>query len=218
MVGKRSTKGWLRAAGLILILGSAVLLSVWMRALCESREAYYQGEQYFKKNGYIKAITFFDRSIHWYSPFSPYVEKSAARLWEIGQIAERNGDLALSRVALTALRSGFKAASGLFSPGREWIERCEARMEQLRRMEEVQKGLDPGRFRTQKGVPPPNLFWTLILEIGFLGWVGSVICLVLCGGGKGEAGEENRGSRAFARWGGLLALFYAMWIIGMMKA
>jgi hypothetical protein len=214
----KPTRGWLRGAGRILALGAALLLIVWGRAFYESREAHHEGEKHFQENRYIQAITFFDRSIHWYTPFSPYVEKSAARLWEISRIAERNGDFVLSRIAVTALRSGFRAAGGLFSPGEEWIGNCEERIEGLLRLEAAQKGIDPDRFQMEKGVPPPpSLFWTLILEIGLLGWVGSVICLVLCGARKGE-NRENRTLAAFVRWGSLLVVFYAMWIIGMMKA
>lgn len=84
---------------MILGLIAIFLIMVWARAFYGSMKAYHQGEIYLKGKQYIKAITFFDRSIHWYTPFNPYVRKSAERLWEIGNYAEGQGDIKLALIA-----------------------------------------------------------------------------------------------------------------------
>jgi hypothetical protein len=62
---------------------------------------------FLKENQIIRAISYFDRSLHWYAPLNPYVQKSAQRLWEIGDRAERDGDLKLAFIAFSTIRSGF---------------------------------------------------------------------------------------------------------------
>jgi len=66
---------------------------VWARAFYGSMTAYYEGETYLKAQQYIKSITFFDRSIHWYTPFNFFVERSTERLWGLGNHTEQQGDL-----------------------------------------------------------------------------------------------------------------------------
>jgi len=53
---------------------------------------YKTAETLLKENQTIRAITYFDRSLHWYAPLNPYVEWSAKRLWEIGERAEQEKD------------------------------------------------------------------------------------------------------------------------------
>ena len=72
-------------AGVALLV--IFLLMVWARVFYGSMQACREGEIHFQKAQYIKAITFFDRSMHWYTLFNPYVRKSAERPWEISQDA-----------------------------------------------------------------------------------------------------------------------------------
>jgi hypothetical protein len=95
-----------------------------------------QGEAHFTANQYIKAITFFDRSIHWYTPFNPYVRKSAERLWEISKDAQKRGDIRLALIATRTIRRGFIAERSFYTPGRDWIEKCDLRIYDLLKIEQ----------------------------------------------------------------------------------
>jgi hypothetical protein len=204
----------------LVVIGVAlvVLVLAWTRAFFTSMHAYQEGEGYAKQQDYIRAITFFDRAIHWYAPFNPYANKSAQRLWEIGALAERQGDIALALIATRTIRRGFLAARSFFTPGEDWIDRCDARIASL--MDYGSKAHEPGSnagpSSPQQASSEPNVFWTIILEVGFIGWIGSAIgFLMLCLRG-GQTVSIKSGPAIF--WGLMVVAFYAMWIVGMMRA
>ena len=212
----------MKTTSMILGLLIIVLIMVWARAFYGSMKTYGQGERYLKQNQYIKAITFFDRSIHWYTPFNPYVKKSAERLWEIGAFAEHRRDFKLALIAYRTIRQGFYAASSFYTPGKNWIRKCDLKISELTELEEGAKKTQKGPLGDKKPeyqskkVTSPNIFWTIILEIGFLGWIGSAIGFITF------LLKDNRKLRSFIsaafKWGCVMLVFFVMWIIGMMKA
>jgi hypothetical protein len=201
----------LTIVALVVGLAAAVLLMSWARAFYGSAEAYRKGKESLQQGQVMQAITFFDRAIHWYAPFNPYVEKSAQRLWELGEDSEKRGEHTLALAALTSLKSGYVAAAGLFTPGRDWIKRCEDRIKILSKVA-TQAGSDREVAPVQKGLPPPSVFWTLVLEVGLLGWIGWIIWMIA------SFRRKDPLLVSLLRWGVPLFLFYAMWIIGMMRA
>ena len=58
-----------------------------------------------------------------------------------------------------------------------------------------------------------NEAWTLICVIGFWGWIAAVTGLILCS--FPARGEFRR--LVAAKWGVALVLFYAIWVVGMLK-
>ena len=78
-------------AGVALVV--VFLLMVWARVFYGSMQACREGEIHLQKTQYIKAITFFDRSIYWYTPFNPYVHKSTEHLWKISMDAQTKGEI-----------------------------------------------------------------------------------------------------------------------------
>jgi hypothetical protein len=209
---RSSKKPFTRVIAIAIGLTLVVLALVSMRAFFESMHAYREGEGYFEKQQYVKAITFFDRSIHWYAPFNLYVHKSAQRLWEIGALAEQQGDIALALIATRTIRRGFLAARSFYTPGRNWIDRCDVRIASLMAQDlSARISLPP-----QASPPEPNVLWTLVLEVGLIGWVGSAIGFLILSLRGGQTVSLRSGAAIF--WGIMVVVFYAMWIVGMMRA
>ncbi|MFC1532336.1 tol-pal system YbgF family protein [Thermodesulfobacteriota bacterium] len=206
------------------VLGIIVILfiMVWIRAFYGSIQAYRKGEMYLKDRKYIKSITFFDRSIHWYAPFNPYIRKSAKRLWDIGKDAERQGDTKLALIAYRTIRNGFYAANSFYQPGRDWIGKCDIKINELilqgsKSLEEPSGSGMKERFTLEsQKYGSPNIFWTVILEFGFLGWVVSLIGFIMFMPKKG--GEDRYFANSSVIYIGLTIVFFTLWIIGMMKA
>ncbi len=207
---------------LILGLLAIALVMVWGKAFYGSMRAYDQGETYLRAHQYIEAVTFFDRSIRWYAPFNPYVRKSAERLWEIGLQAEREGDIRLALIATRTIRRAFYAATNVCTPGTDWISKCDARISELMRVEQGEEENLGGSIRPGKSEFPrqesrwPSSLWSIITEIGLVGWIGSVMGFIVfsCRG--------NRKLRlltypAFV-WGGCALIFFALWLFGMTRA
>lgn len=203
---------------LAVALCFVILAMVWARAFYGSKQSYLKGVSHLEKNKYIEAITFFDRSIHWHTPFNPYVRQSAERLWEIGLRAEQEGDIQLAFIAIRTISQGFYAGRGFYTPGKDWILRCDAKIASLTTKE-------PGGNRTDGGISvsspkgkdaEPDVFWTLILEIGFLGWIGSVLVFLMRSLTEGQTPSVRSKSAIFC--GIMFIVFYSLWIFGMMKA
>jgi len=206
----------------IIVLIAMGLIVIWGRALYGSIKTYHKAETYRESNQTIKAITFYDRSIRWYTPFNPFVIKSVERLWAIGEEAEKRSDTKLALIAFRTIRRGFYASRSIYQPGNEWIERCDARIDYLNRIARSGKEI-PGSSETGKGYIPesqkavsPDIFWTIILEIGFLGWIGSVICFIL--NISRHKGEHRYPISSVIVYTGFTIVFFAVWVIGMMKA
>lgn len=217
---KKSKYG--KMVGTISALMAVFLIMVWARAFYGSMQAYKKGEVHLKAHRYIKAVTFYDRSIHWYTPLSPYVQKSAERLWEIGLHAERKGDVRLALIAFRTIRRGFYAASNVITPGQMWIEKCETKIAELVKLEKVNRERDEGLelqkrliINSQKA-GSPDVFWSIILEIGFFGWVGSVICFIILV--LRRKAELVTSIRLSLLWIGLVLIFFSLWFLGMIKA
>ena len=214
----------LRAAALVGVIVLVFLVLTWTRAFYGSKENYYMGAAVLAEGSIIRAITFFDRSIRWYTPFNSYVRKSAEKLWESGEAAEREGDEKTALIAFRTIRGGFYSASHLITPGKEWIGKSESKIkgltsegqDQKERPEESRSSVDKAAFFKNRQIPPPAVFWTILLEVGLLGWIGSILGLLFFGILPAEKTRKPRVSRA--GWLLLGLAFFVLWIIGMIKA
>jgi hypothetical protein len=171
---------------------------------------YKTAETFLKENQTIRAITYFDRSLHWYAPLNPYVERSAKRLWEIGERAEQDKDTRLALIAYESVRNALYGASHVFSPGKDWIQRAEGKIQALSALQGRAEAAAP------KKDSHPHALWSGVVLLGFLGWVGSLAGLALWG-----LGAKKRTGTMVHRpvlWIGLAMLFFALWILGMVFA
>lgn len=216
------TYKWLKTVSLVTAVTAILLIVVWVRVFHGSMQACQEGETYFKANQYIKAITFFDRSIHWYTPFNPYVRKSSERLWEISKDAQKRGDIRLALIATRTIRRGFIAARSFYTPGRDWIEKCDLRIDALLKIEQARKGDLKGGEIEQTSVlenpqtKGPDILWSIILLAGLIGWIGSAIGFIMSGFQTSQ--EARLLSFSNFKWIMLWSAFFTIWIVGMMKA
>jgi hypothetical protein len=201
---------------------SIVVILLYARAFYGSMRAFHQGETYLNEQQYIRAITFFDRSIHWYTPFNPYIEKSAQCLWEIGINAERKKDTRLALIAYRTIRRGFYAGNSFYTPGKSWIGKCNLKIHELIQLEQGEESPQGSQIKDKKishkkqKVPIPNVYWTIILEIGFLGWIGSVIGFIVLGMGR----KRDTANLIYSKllWAAFAIVFFVLWLVGMVKA
>ena len=195
---------------------------VGTRAYYGSFQAYKKGEHYYNQGQVIRAVTFFDRSLHWYTPFNPFMEKSATRLWEIGEKANREGDIKLALIAFRTIKRGFYASRSIYQPGKNWIKRCDLRINKLLQLEKIgsehpESPADHYLSISKKGGDAnPNVLWTLILEVGFLGWICSVTGLIISFS-KDKRKKNSSINRAIL-FLGFAILFFCLWVLGMILA
>ncbi len=181
-----------------------LLLILWARVFYGSMQDYETGETLLRENQTIRAVTYFDRSLHWYAPLNPYVQKSAQRLWEIGEKAEKSGDTRLAVIAFGTIRSGLYGASYLITPGKDWIRKVDGKLHEL------------GVAGKNVKDPHPNAFWSMVVVIGFFGWVGSVLGFILHV--IGTVKDFRKKWVSAISWTVVFAAFFTLWIWGMFKA
>ena len=149
-----------------------------------------QAEAYFAAGNVKLAIRQYDTAMHFYVPFSPVTEKSAGRLWQIGRMFEAQGKPDWALIAYSSIRSSFYGTRSFYTPGRRWIERCDNKIAALDTQMLIKEGgAKPGDAaawrRKYMAVfdddRAPSVFWSMMAELGFLGWVGSALATALFG-------------------------------------
>ena len=117
------------ANGIVIFLISLLLFiaGTWWRM----NSQFNLGEQAFRKGDFTGAVAGYESALHMYIPCHPTIEKAAERLWQIGEMNERLGDVNRALIAYRSLRSSFYAAHWLVTPGMTWIEKCDKKIAAL---------------------------------------------------------------------------------------
>ncbi|GAB4294338.1 MAG: hypothetical protein Fur0034_02140 [Desulfuromonadia bacterium] len=119
------------------IVTTLILSLILFIATVQYRQyTYYQRGVAAEAKGDLRgALSGYEAAIHFHTPFSPLVERSAARIWKIAEDAEKRGEIGFALIAYRALRSSFYAARSLYIPGERWIRGCNERIVQLEQRE-----------------------------------------------------------------------------------
>ncbi len=206
-------------AGIFLVFILLVYIKVTVLALSE----YEKAETALRTGTVNEAITHLNRAIHWYSPGSTSVRMAIDRLWEIGQSAEQKNNHETALHAYRMLRSSLYSARSFYTPHPDWIARCDERIAAIVSQQPPEPSLSGHPYPSPKKEEvlevlktrtEPDYFWSIICEGGFVGWIACTIAFIFFVF-SGERGFRTR--RAYL-WGGLLVAFYALWVLGMLKA
>jgi hypothetical protein len=206
---------------MVCILGVLLFLAVVLvdKVTYNARQDFTLGEEAYTHGEYKVAITHYERTIKWYTPLSTVVQRAVERLWQLGTEAEARGELSLALEAYQTLRSSLYAVQSFYIPYQSWIPKSEERIAPL--LAKTKAGAEHGedklaqetaRFAMQlQRHIGPHLGWSILLEIGFLGWIGATVGLIWYV--VDETGNFAR--RQGLLWGSLIAVFFALWLIGM---
>ncbi|MFZ4858221.1 MAG: tetratricopeptide repeat protein [Desulfuromonadaceae bacterium] len=117
------------ANGIVICLISLLLFlaGTWWRMSSQ----FSLGEEAFRKGDFTGAVAGYEAALHMYIPYHPTIEKAAVKLWQIGEINERLGDVNRALIAYRSLRSSFYADHWLVTPGMTWIEKCDKKIAAL---------------------------------------------------------------------------------------
>lgn len=182
-----------------------------------------KGEGYSKESNLKLAIREYDLAMHMWTPWSPYIERSAEKLWQIGEMYEEEGKPDWALIAYSSIRSSFYASRSFFTPGKDWIKRCDGKIASLNVRLLLEDGIikeDDASSEREKFLhvlttdDAPDVLWSALAEVGFLGWIGSVVFIIL-------KGFESNGSlrRRYAAYGALsFASTFALWVVALLRA
>jgi hypothetical protein len=207
--------------GLLVILLFLVL--VGGRSFYLQKSHFMAAEKYYNEANWKLAIREYDTAMHFYTPWSPYIEKSAEKLWQIGEMFENQGRLDWANIAYSSIRSSFYSSRSLYTPGKSWINKCDNKIADLNVKMLIKEGsLNPENAYTEKLKHlyvmkidrAPDPFWSILVEVGFFGWLGSVVLIIF----KGFS-DNGKMHRKFALYGVLsFLLSFSIWIVALLKA
>ncbi len=208
-------------SGSLLIFIFFVIIG--MKVFYLQRSHFMLAGKYYKEANWKLAIREYDNAMHFYTPLSPYIQKSAEKLWQIGEMFEKQGKLDWANIAYGSIRSSFYASRSLYTPGKGWIKKCDDKIADLNVKILIKEGsIKPKEAEAEKEkflyvmkvdrAPAP--LWALFAEIGFVGWIGSVIFIIFKG-----FDENGKPRERFALYGILLfILTFALWVVSLLKA
>jgi hypothetical protein len=203
--------------GVVLLAALFVLISA--RVVLSARAELAEGERLLEAKDRDAAIVHLRRAARWYAPLSPYHVRALERLAEIGRTAEQAGETERALSAYRALRGAILATRSTYVPERPQLEAANLRIAALMSKQEP-PGMDTGKSERQRyeehlalltPIPGPNVFWSCVLLLGFVCWVGAAFALSI----RGLDGEERWVPREWKRWGGLIAVGFSLFVLGM---
>jgi hypothetical protein len=201
--------------GVLLFVAAVLVVQVTSHA----GQEFALGEEAYTHGAYNSAISHYARAIKWYTPFSKTVQHAVERLWHLGLEAEARGEWHLALEAYQSLRASLYAVQSFYIPYQSWITKSEERIAPL--LARTKAGEEPNTDKLQQDTARfamqlqrhmgPHLGWSILVEMGFLGWVGATVGLIWYV--VDEAGNFAR--RQGLLWGSLMAICFALWLIGM---
>jgi hypothetical protein len=217
---KNMIKGHLVKA---LVVAVIFFMAVAGKVFYMQRSHYIAAEKYFAASDWKSSIREYDAAMHSYIPWSPYIARSAGRLWEIGGMFEGQGKLEWANDAYSSIRSSFYASRSLYTPGKDWIARCDEKIADI----DVKLLIKDGSVKPEDAAAEkekllyvmrtdraPIPLWSVCVEIGFFGWIASVVFIALKG-----FDDKGKIKGKFIFYGTLsFILTFALWVIGMLKA
>lgn len=108
-----------------------MIAMIWGRTYYSQWQQFNMGEEALKKRNIREAITGYESAIHMYTPGSGMVKTSIERLWQIGEMTERQGQYDWALIAYRSLRSSIFAVRSFYTPYPEWIERCDGKIARI---------------------------------------------------------------------------------------
>jgi hypothetical protein len=117
------------------------------------------------------------------------------------------------------VRGAILATRSTYVPERARLEAANQRIALLMSKQDP-PGMDAGKSERQRyeehlallaPIPGPNVFWSCVLLAGFVCWVFAAFALSI----RGLDGEERWVPRELKRWGGLIAVGFSLFVLGM---
>ncbi len=208
-------------SGILVVLFFLIITGIKVFYL--QRSHFMLAEKYYSEANWKLAIREYDNAMHFYTPLSPYIRKSAEKLWQVGEMFEKQGKPDWANIAYGSIRSSFYASRSLYTPGKDWINKCDEKIADLNVRILIKEGsiksedADAEKKKhlyVMKYDRAPVPLWSVLSEIGFVGWIISVIFIIV-------KGFENNGKlrKKFALYGILLfILTFALWVVSLLKA
>lgn len=213
---------WARLGGRVLAVAGVILAVVAVRVVTSSRAEMAEADRLRARGDLDGAVVHYRRAARWYAPGNPYSSAALTELGEIGRDAERRGATEAALAAYRAIRAAIMSTRSFYTPHRDRLEAANERIAEL--MASLPPPpIDAGKSRAElraehlallSADDRPSVPWTIVLLLGFFGWVGGAFVFV-----TRAVDEEDRLVGAEARrWGTVVVVGLGLFVLGMALA
>ncbi|MCX7991164.1 MAG: hypothetical protein N2999_03875 [Proteobacteria bacterium] len=115
----------------ILAVIVVILLAVYIRVFIYQIGEFKKAEKAYNEKNYKDAITYYDTTLHMYTPFSPYINKSIGRMIEIANQFEKENNYNWALNTYENLRSAIYSTQSFYLPNRDIVELCDKKIAEL---------------------------------------------------------------------------------------
>jgi hypothetical protein len=206
----------------LAIVAAALLGALAIRVVVSARAELERAESLQAEGRLDGAIVHFRRAARWYAPGSPYHRRALDRLMALGADAEARGETGLALGAFRAVRSAIMSTRSFYTPERETLERADRKIAAL--MASLPPPpVDAGKSRAElqaehlallQAETGPDPFWTSVLLLGFLAWVGGAFAFTY----RAIDDEHRFVPGQVRRWTLVIAIGFALFVLGMAMA
>ena len=206
---------------LILVSMVVVLLSTGFKIIWNAYDEWNQAETLATTKP-DRAFDHYERVIHWHVPFLSLSDDAAENMWAYALNYEKQGSTEKALNAYRVLRGAFYAARSLYTPGQDWIVRCNEKIAGLMASKPAYSATDQKKSFEERKTEylkllsrekPPHPQWALLTEIGFIGWVACAFIFIF----KGFTASGKFQTRPALRWAGGWLVCYSLWIWGLFR-
>lgn len=214
----RLMRNAMRLSAIALLL----LATVAVRVVSSAAQELQRGDACAANGELDAAVVHYRRAARWYAPGSPYSSRALGRLGSLGAAAERRGDSELALSAYRAIRAAVMSTRSWYVPERERLAAADERIASLMAVQPPPP-MDAGKSVQQlrgehlallQAETGPRLGWTLVLLLGFFGWVAGAFALSL----RAVDADNRIVARELRRWGALVVVGFALFVLGMSLA
>lgn len=169
-----------------------------------------------------KALDHYERVIHWHVPFLSLSDDAAEKMWAYALNYEKQGNIEKALNTYRILRGAFYAARSFYTPGKDWILRCNEKIADLMASKtayskaEQKKSYEERKEEYLKLLSrekPPHPEWALLTEASFVGWVFCAFTFIF----KGFTATGAFQNRSAMRWAGGWLVCYGVWVWGLFR-
>lgn len=213
------------AVGLLLgvVVGRVVLSSraAYQEGQAAERAARHAKNPKHKRAVLSRAVVYYRRAARWYAPGNRYGVRALDRLEAIGRQAEQTGERDLALEAYRAIRRAILGARSVYTPHPERLARAN---EHIARLSAAAQGAGKGAqavtrleawHRARLGQDTaPSVLWSVLALLGFCTWIGGAVGFIF----RAVTPEDRLVGRTALRWGLVVAVGLAVWLVGLSLA
>lgn len=115
----------------VAIVISVILIAVYIRVFIYQIGEFRKAEKAYNEKNYKDAITYYDTTLHMYTPFSPYIKKSIDRMLDIANQFEKENNYEWALNTYENLRSAIYSTKSFYLPNKETVSLCDKKISEL---------------------------------------------------------------------------------------